>query len=208
MSTAGILAGLGIFLLGLVVGGGVIWFVSNFIRRMRSKQTDNVTHTALKFRWMYLVIPFILLLFSIVIVLVAYPSLPESVAYRFSTGGAPRSYFPRATFVSLMLGAQLFITVLVGGLAVGIVQFGNSLLKKSALQFNAQGVTWLMSNMLVLPQVILAFILLDSSYYALQLEHLMTPWLFSLIAVACGSVILLFVFIQTFTQIRVKQLKE
>ena len=211
MSTSGILFGLGIFLLGLAVGAGAIW-VGLFLRRRKipTRQITSATtaQQPLKFRWVYLIIPVFLLVVCVAIVLLTYPSLPENVAYRFSTSGLPNSYFTKTTFIALMLGAQIFILMLVGILALGIVQFGNSLLKKSALQFNAHGVLWLMTNMLVLPQVILAFILLDSSYYALQDTHIMTPWLFSLIAVGLGSLVLLFVFIQTFTRIRETGLKE
>jgi len=46
-----------------------------------------------------------------------------------------------------------------------------------------------MINMLALPQIILAYIMLDVSFYALHETHIMLPWLFTLIAVVVGSIV-------------------
>jgi len=55
---------------------------------------------------------------------------------------------------------------------------------------------WLMINMLALPQIILAYIMLDVSFYALHETHIMLPWLFTLIALVVGSILLIILFIQ------------
>jgi uncharacterized membrane protein len=205
MSTTTVLVAFAVFALGVGIGAGAIWILL-LLRRGKLSAAGQKTAPppgdpdGLYFRWSYVAIPIFLLLFCLAVAAIVHPSLPESVAYRFSSAGVPTSFLPRAAFTAIMLGAQAFITLAVVGLAFGIVSFGRRMLGKSALAFNVHGMIWLMTNMLALPQIILAFILLDSSFYALQGSHIMAPWLFSLITVGLGSLVILFVFVQVFKQ--------
>jgi uncharacterized membrane protein len=207
MSTTVVLVAFAVFALGVGIGAGAIWVLS-LLRRGKLSSPGQKTApppgepSALPFRLGYIAVSVFLFLFCLAVAAVVYPSLPESVAYRFNSAGVPTTFLLKAAFTAVMLGAQLFITLAVIGLAMGIVAFGRRMLGKSALAFNVHGMIWLMTNMLALPQIILAFILLDSSFYALQGSHIMTPWLFSLITVGLGSLVILFVFVQVFKQAR------
>jgi uncharacterized membrane protein len=207
MSTTMVLVAFAVFALGVGIGAGAIWILL-LLRRGKLKSAAQKPvpppgdTSALPFRWGYIAISVFLFLFCLAVAAIVHPSLPESVAYRFSSAGVPTSFLSKAAFTAVMLGAQAFITLAVIGLAFSIIAFGRRLLGKSALAFNVHGMIWLMTNMLALPQIILAFILLDSSFYALQGSHIMTPWLFSLITVGLGSLVILFVFVQVFKQAR------
>ncbi len=207
MSTTLVLVAFAVFALGVGIGAGAIWILL-LLRRGKLKSAGQKTApppgdaSALPFRWSYIAISVFLFLFCLAVAAIVHPTLPESVAYRFGSAGAPTSFLPKAAFTAVMLGAQLLITLAVVGLASGIVAFGRHMLARSALAFNVHGMIWLMTNMLALPQIILAFILLDSSFYALQGSHIMTPWIFSLITVGLGSLVILFVFVQVFKQAR------
>jgi hypothetical protein len=59
-----------------------------------------------------------------------------------------------------------------------------------------------MSNMIALPQIVLAFVMLDVFIYNVFNNHLMPIWLFVLIIMVLAGIILTFFFITTFRRSR------
>jgi hypothetical protein len=59
-----------------------------------------------------------------------------------------------------------------------------------------------MSNMVLLPQAILAYLMLDAFIYGTWSIHLISFTLFAILAVAVGSLILIFMFIRLSTSAR------
>jgi uncharacterized membrane protein len=193
-----------VFLLGLGIGAVLIWL---FLRR---KKTGSVIKTGqmsesksvVGFQWTFIVIPVSLFLLCVLLALLVYQSLPENMAFRFSTDGVPKTYMAKPVFLSVMLGGQLIIVLAAFAVALGIVKFGEYLSKNSTLTFYPRTLIWLMINMLVLPQIILAFVMLDASVYAIQVKHIMAPWLFSLLAIGFGSIVIIFLFLKAINQSR------
>ena len=190
-----------VFALGLALGAGLIWF---FLRRERGAKPAAVTPAppkpvpAVRFRASYIVLPAAVALVAIVISLALYPSLPAQVAYRFTSGGLPTGYMARATFLVLMAGAQVLLVTAAYVIAASIVRVSRRMSQNQPLPVDPSRIIWLMANMVLLPQIILAFILVDSSIYAASNRHLMTPWLFSLIAIGVGTVVIAVLFVRSF----------
>ena len=184
-----------VFLLVLVLGGVILWLLG---RRRGAIQpgisSHEKTRTGLSFSLSYLILPGALALVTITALAILYGSLPPEVAYRFTSTGAPRGYIGRELFVGLMVGAQLVVIAAAALVMVVVMQVARHMLKDNPVQMNPQRIIWLMVNMLVLPQLIVAFVALDAAYYASAQSHVMTPWAFSLIAIGVGTIVIIFLF--------------
>ena len=190
-----------VFLIGLVLGGVGIWF---FGRRRTAVQTTPVTkpETDLSFRLRYVVLPGTIALVTVIVLVALYPSMPSEVAFRFSSSGEPKGLMGRELFVGLMAGIQLIITGLSAAVAFGIIGMARRILKDSPAHVDPGQIIWLMVNMLALPQVIIAFVALDAAYYASTSGHLMTPWLFSILAIGVGTIAIIILFALSFNKTR------
>ena len=94
----------------------------------------------------------------------------------------------RGAIIAWMLTPQFFLTLLAGVLAWGMI--------KLITQFQRTASRWvekllsLMGNMIALPQLILGFAMLDIFSYNSYQIHLMPLWVFALIVMGVGGVIL------------------
>ncbi len=141
----------------------------------------------ISFRWRYIALPVAILLLSLILTGYFYPLLPDEVAYHFKDGLADK-WMNRGAIIAWMLTPQFFLTLLAGAAIWGITKLSRH------FQQTASG--WvermlsLMGNMIALPQIILGFALLDIfSYNAYQI-HLMPLWVFALIVMGLGGIIL------------------
>ena len=122
------------------------------------KETGGGTRTAeFKFRWKYILLPLVFLLLSVVLLVVFYPQLDADVAFRFSTDGTPKSWLGRGTILALTLLPQLLFVISAFGIALIISRLGRSLNQMSSA-FKPQYLIILMSNMVLLPQIIFNYI--------------------------------------------------
>jgi len=129
-------------------------------------------------------------LVSLVITLVFLPQLPEELAFRFSAGGTPVSYAPANTVMFFSLFLQAFFLGL--GWATGKLVFKMFLAARPspAAMPKGKSLATLCANMVALPQVILAFLTSDAFSYNVSGVHLMPAWLFIVIAMLAGGVII------------------
>ncbi len=198
-----------VFLLGLVLGGIAFWW---FGRRHTHTETltaekpeaksETKSAVNLSFRLGYIALPGAVALTTIVFLAILYPSFPNELAYRFSSSGAPQSYIGRELFAVLMIVAQLVVVGFAAAAALFILRLARRMLKDSPAPIAPGRIIWLMANMLVLPQILIAFVALDAAYYANKTAHIMTPWLFSLLAIGVGTLVIIILFALSLNEAR------
>jgi uncharacterized membrane protein len=152
----------------------------------------------ISFRWIYIILPAVFLLLSIVLTAFFYHRLPSEVAYHFS-GGAPDSWTGRSAIITWMLVPQFLLTLLSFAI-VRTAIFGTRYV--SAEGTPLKKLLIVMGNMAVLPQLILIFAMLDIFLYNAYQIRLIPLWVFALIVMLLGAVILGIFFIQTIWQVR------
>jgi len=186
-----------VFLIGLAFGGAVIWLLGR--RRAGSSIQSPVVPGKrpsgdFSFRPGFIAVPIVVAVFTILSLTVLYSSLPGQVAYRFSSAGVPRDTIGREAFFVMMVGGQLLIVAASAGIASVVLRLARRMLAGSPEKIDPSRVIWLMVNMVVLPQLILAFVALDAAYYARVGTHIMTPWLFSLVTIGIGTIVIILLF--------------
>ncbi len=182
-------------LLGLG-GGGAVRFV--FRRRQPVKQTT--TEATIAFHWSYIILPLVILLLSIVLTAYFYHLLPAEVAYSFKLNGSPDKWLSRGTIILWLLLPQLFLTLLATAITWGITKLGILSNQTESIRIKPKRILFLMGNLVVLPQIILCFALADIFSYNSYQTHIMPLWVFVLIIMGLGAVILSVFFISVMRQ--------
>ncbi len=195
-----------ILTVGLILSlgcGAAVWLAFRYRPVVDgNKPTEQTTEgTALAFRWRYIVLPLIILLLSVVLVLYFYGKLPAEVAYRFKPDGSPDEWLSRAVIILWALVPQFLLTLLAGAITLGIAKLGVLFLQAAPTTIKLEKVLLLMGNMIGLPQVILCFAMLDIFSYNSYQVHLIPLWLFALIVMGLGAVILAIFFIRVARQV-------
>ena len=156
----------------------------------------------ISFRWTYIVLPIAILLLSIILTVYFYRLLPDEVAYHFE-GVSPDKWTSRGAVIAWMLTPQFFFVLMAGAIVWGATKL--STIFQQAESAAVKKVLSLMGNMVALPQIILSFAILDIfSYNAYQI-HIMPLWVFALIVMGLGGIILGIFFILAIRQVRTTQ---
>ena len=155
----------------------------------------------LKFRWKYILLPLIVLFISVILFAIFYWQLSPQVAYRFNTDGLPISTASREMLALFMLLPQLVFVLLGASLTGMITKVGGSMGQVSP-SLNPERIIMIMGSMVIIPQIILGFIMLDIFSYNINGSHPMPVWLFALIVMLIGGVILTLFLIRTFLHSR------
>ena len=213
MSTATILIIAAVFLTGLASGALIIWWV---LRRHKTapapektldmaRSTPIVEKAApvmaqpepLVFRPIFVLAPLFLTIACLIIALVFVFFLPSPLAFRFNSDGSVTTYMNKYVFVIMMAAAQLLCALAAWTVAQVIVRLGKKMYQASEPQMDLTGFVALMSNMVLLPQVILAYLMLDTFIYGVWSRHLIiSTRTFAFTAVVIGSAILCAMFIR------------
>ncbi len=180
-----------LFFLLFLGGGAIIWFVLRQRRVAgRLKPEQRATGgSPLAFRWSYVLLPLLLLLISVILVAFFYGRLPDEVAYHFQGDGSPARWLGRGVIVLWLLLPQFLLAGVAVVLTWGVsrllarVQSGSDMIVPA-------GVLPVMGNMIALPQIILGFAMLDIFRYNSYQAHLMPLWVFALIIMVLGGIVL------------------
>ncbi len=143
--------------------------------------------------------PAVILLLSMILAASFYGRLPPEVAYHF-TDGSPDGWMSRGAITAWMLIPQ-FLLVFIGLVISG----GTAILSKrfpDSENTSLTKVLLIMGNMVVLPQIILTFAMLDIFLYNAYQVHLIPLWIFTLIVIVVGGLILGIFLIQALRQFR------
>lgn len=146
----------------------------------------------LQFRISYIILPLAVLFLTAGLAAVFYGQLPADIHYRFNLEGEPSGEaVSKLVFTVLMLGIQLvlsaaaYLTVKI----IGQVKLFQE--NASSLVFDPARLLTIMGNLPAIAQLIMGYVLLDSIFYALQNEHLMHLWLFALVVLVIGGIVLI-----------------
>ncbi len=127
-----------------------------------------------------------------------YHALPAELAYRFD-GGTPDAWLSRSALLLWTLIPQAFFTLL----AYGIVR----VILASTRYWPAQNapmpsILTVMGNTLALPQIILAFAMLDIFLYNAYAVKLIPLWIFAVIILVLGGAVLAVFFVRAIRNLR------
>ena len=180
-----------VLLLGLGCGAA-IWFV--FRHRLVAISEEPVKETAavkpLAFRWRYIILPIVVLLLSIALVIFFYRQLPADVAYHFGPDGSPDAWIGRGMIILWTLLPQFLLTLLAVVITWGTARLGTMFQQTTATEIILERIIPLMGNMIALPQIILCFAMLDIFSYNSYQIRIMPLWLFALVIMGLGVIIL------------------
>ena len=112
------------------------------------------------------------------------------MAYRFELDGSPGGFLSRGQTILLLLTPQLLLALSAWVITWGVTRLGFLSRYRASLWFKPERVLALMGNMLAIPQVILCFATLDIFSYNAYQVHIMPLWLFALIVLVVGTIIL------------------
>ncbi|MFC1974541.1 DUF1648 domain-containing protein [Chloroflexota bacterium] len=179
----------------LVLGGGAtIWLVFKHRQALKKAEPTKETAKTLTFHWRYIIMPLAILLVSIILTACFYHQLPTEVAYKFNPDGSPDKWLSREMIIAWMLAPQVLLTLIAVAIAWGVTRLG-------ILSRPTEGIISLMGNMIALPQAILGFAMLDIFSYNAYQVHIMPIWLFALIIMGVGGVIIGIYFIRIIRQV-------
>ena len=190
-----------VFLLAIVCGS-VAWVILQQRRVVKRKEPVKrpATVAALAFHWSYILVPAIILLLSVILTAYFYRLLPAEVGYHFQSDGSPDRWLSQGVLVALMLLPQLFFTLLAGAVTWGIIKLGGLFGPPQSSVIKPERILLLMGSMLALPQAVLCFAMLDIFSYNSYQIHLIPLWVFALIIMGVGGILLGIFFIQAMRQ--------
>ncbi len=214
---------IGLFVLSLLVlGGGVAFYVVRRARESAARPAPPLSTpppvapppprpipaapaqpaaAAAPFRWRSVLWPLIILAISVVATAFFYNLLPERVGWRFAADGSADAFASRGTLIAILLVPQFVLAIGAAIIAFVISRIG-TLMRAGPTPATAGAIISLMSNMVALPQFILCFAMLDIfSYNAYQI-HLLKLWVFALLAMLVGGVVLVVFFARAMRQVR------
>lgn len=155
----------------------------------------------LTFHWSYIILPLGIMLLMAALTAIFYPQLTDEIAYRFDLQGAPKSWLGREALIPLTLLPQFLLFAIALFISWGITRASRSVGELSST-LKPEGLLLLMGNLVALPQIIFGFVMLDVFIYNIRGNHLMPIWLFALIMMIIGGIILAAFFIQAFKRAR------
>lgn len=153
-----------------------------------NKQTAPMPTPA--FRLGYIVFPVAILFLSLVLAAIFYPRLTAELGYHFQGDGSPDRWLNRNRIILAMLIPQLILTLVAVATTWGITRLSARLQLPQQTAINRERIFWLMGNMMALPQIVLSFALLDIFVYNAYGIHIMPLWIFAVIVMAAGGIVL------------------
>lgn len=139
------------------------------------------------FRWRYIAFPLVFLSLSIVLTAYFYPRLPDDIAYHFKDG-IPDRWLNRGAATAWLLVPQFLLTGLGAAVVLGVMKLGNRF--QPATSKRTETMLLLMGNMIALPQLVLTFAMLAVFSYNSYGIYLLPLWVFALIVMGLGGIIL------------------
>ena len=142
------------------------------------------------FRLGYIVFPATILLISLVLTAIFYPRLTAELGYHFQGDGSPDRWLNRNRIILAMLVPQLILTLVATATTWGVTKLSARLQLPQQSASNREKIFWLMGNMMALPQLVLSFAMLDIFIYNAYRIHIMPLWVFAVIVMVGGGIVL------------------
>ncbi len=165
---------------------------------MKEQNGKSAPEEPVSFRWQYIALPVAILLLSSILTAYFYHLLPGDVAYHFKDG-LPDKWTSRGALIAWTLIPQFFCVLLAIAIVWAMTKLGTRS-QQTASKWVRKMLS-LMGNMVALPQIILGFAMLAIFSYNSYQIHLMPLWIFALIVMVLGGIILGIFFISAFLQV-------
>jgi uncharacterized membrane protein len=151
-----------------------------------------------RFRWTYVIVPVALFLISLILAASFYPLLSDEIAYHFQND-IPDRTMSRGAFIGWMVLPQVFFAIL-AIVVVRIVMLTSRYLpqRNSPLP----NLLPLMGNIIALPQIVLVFAMISFFLYNAYQIRLISIWIFTLIVMVAGLIVLGVFFVRAIRQSR------
>jgi uncharacterized membrane protein len=146
--------------------------------------------------------PVLLALACVILTAFVYSQLPVELGLRFQSDGTPLNLLSKKLFVALMIGLQFGAVITALSITVIFLKFATVMARNSQVPVNLAGFIFLMSNMLLLPQMILGYLMLDSYLFGLRGIHSIPLSIFSLWVVGIGTILIFYMFGKLLVQLR------
>ncbi len=166
---------------------------------INSTESENKNH----FHWKYVILPVTFFALSIILAACFYPLLPNDVAYHFQND-IPDKWLSRGSYIGWMIIPQVVFTLL----ALAVVRL--TMLTSRYMQGKdspLNDILPIMGNMMVLPQIVILFAMIDFFLYNAYQIKLIPIWIFTVIILVVGAVILAILFLRASRRARRRQVK-
>jgi len=151
----------------------------------------------MRFRWRHIALPLTFLLLSVGLAVYFYPRLSGEIAYHFQDG-LPDQWLSRGAITAWLLVPQFLLTGLSAAVVLGIIRLGNRF--QPTANKRAETMLLLIGNMVAMPQLVLTFAMLAIFSYNSYGIYFMPLWIFALIVMGLGGIILGAVFLLALQQ--------
>lgn len=178
----------------LILGAGLA-----FLQIFRPKKDENAVQTAAspktKVRWNFFAIPLIILILSVIITIAYYGKLPDPVYLRPDTDST-------ASITRFMAVLWAIVPQLLMALIAMIIAYGAGKITALFAQTpdagakQLEGVMLVMSNMVIIPQLVLLVAMINIFSYNAFKTHMSFVWWFSLTVVFTGIIVLTIFFVR------------
>jgi uncharacterized membrane protein len=146
-------------------------------------------------RWSYFILPVVILLASVVITIYFYGKLPDAVVWRLNSNNSPT--ISRFQIVLWSIVPQVLLTLLAVVIAYATTKISDLFNQAAEAGIKLDTVLMVMSNMVVIPQLILIFAMLNIFSYNSSQTHIgFVSWV-SLAVIIVGLVFLGIFFVRT-----------
>ncbi len=194
----------------LLVGGGV---VASLVLRNRQASARPLPSTAGTlapksptsppgFRWTYVLPPLLVFLASVFVALIFYRMLPARVGYRFQSDGTPDAWVGKGVLVAVLLVPQFLLALAAGIIALAVTKVGGLMKAGEGAMSSLSSVVAIMSNMVLLPQIVLFFAAVDIFSYNAYQFHFLSPLISALLVMVIGGFVLMFLFYRAVQRMR------
>ncbi len=199
-----------ILVVGLLMlcGGGLLWLAVRQRQQFASAASARgpgsaaPSDTRLPFRWRYVVAPGAVLVVSVVAAAFFFRLLPAQVTYGYGSGSVGRQ-ISRGLLLVVLLAPQFILTFLSAAVAHVVARVGSRFVKDGGTSTGVvESVGTIMSNMVVLPQLVLCYAMIDMFRFNAYGTHLPPLYVFAVIVMLIGGAALGFFFLRARQQAR------
>jgi hypothetical protein len=162
----------------------------------------------LHFQLRFIVLPLAVCIISMIVLIATVGDYPDKVPFRFGTDGEITKKMAIGSFLLLMIGAQVGIALLNIILNFVLVKMSAWFTKNSPMTFNASIMQFIVTNIFLIPQIALSYILINASYYCTNGSILMPPVQFILYLIILSFLALIVLFIRAYQQSKKVMFKE
>ena len=191
-----------------ILGGGLV-LLQLFAQKQPVAQTkqgqpqnpSDKPENKIGFRWGYIALPLLILLISIGISIYFYGQLPDPVNYRLSTDNLPSSLISRNGIIMWAILPQFLLTLFTFIIAYGTTRISHLFEQAATAGVKLDTILLVMSNMVVIPQLVLLFTMLNIFRYNSSQTSIGFTWWVALAIIIVGLVFLGIFFVRTIRKI-------